>query len=432
MNSWKKNTILFLISQCVTLFGSQIVQFAIVWFVTLNTASGFWVSLFSVCAYLPQFLISFVGGVWADRYNKKFLIIAADFSIAITTAVMFFLIPFISGDKVLIICLLMMSLIRSVGTGIQTPAVNALLPCLVPYENLMRFNGINATMQSVVQFASPAVAGVVLTMGKLQPTLLIDVITAIIGIGIFLFVKVNLKTVDKVDEKSQQAESNIPSEEKIAGKVADGEQNPEQNSQQNSFFFEIKNALSYAAKNKLIGNLLLVYASFIFLSVPSGYLSGLFVTRNFGNTYWYLTAVELVGFGAMALGGILMTTFSNKEFLQNRSKTLGRGFFIFGLMASAMGFSKNIYLYLVIMAIYGVMLTVIQTAITTVLQEKTESSMIGRIFGFMSSLYSLCYPLGMLIFGPLADFVSLKWMMCVSGVVLILISLRIMRKHLGE
>ena len=52
----------------------------------------------------------------------------------------------------------------------------------------MRYNGINATMQSVVQFGAPATAAVVLTMSKLRTTLLIDIITAVIGISVFCFI----------------------------------------------------------------------------------------------------------------------------------------------------------------------------------------------------------------------------------------------------
>lgn len=394
MNSnWKKNTFLFLVCQCITLFGSQIVQFAIVWFVTLKTSSGIWVALFSVCAYLPQFFVSFVGGVWADRYNKKRLIIFADLAIAITTLLAFFAIPFISDDFTLIFALLIMCVIRSVGAGIQTPAVNALLPELVPSEEILRFNGINATFQSIVQFAAPAVAGVVLTLGTLRPTLLIDVFTAILGIGLFLLVKVPEN--NKVEEIEKKA----------------------------GFFAEIKSGLTYATTNKVVGKLLLIYGLFIFLSVPSGYLSGLFVTRSFGNTYWHLTAVELVGFAAMALGGILMSIACSWRVFNNRIKALAFCFFAFGVMAAVMGFSKNIYIYLVFMAAYGIGLTAIQTTITTILQEKTDSSMQGRIFGFLSSLYSFCYPVGMLIFGSIADFAPLLWIMFGSGVALVLVGL---------
>ena len=164
-DTWKKKIILFLISQSITLFGSQIVQMAIVWYVTLHTTSGAWVAVFSVCSYLPQFLVSFVGGVWADRYNRKFLIIGADLGIAIVTFSMILIMPYISIEIVLLSLLIVMSILRSIGAGIQSPAVNAVIPQLVPAENLMRYNGINATMQSVVQFSAPAVAGIVLSVG---------------------------------------------------------------------------------------------------------------------------------------------------------------------------------------------------------------------------------------------------------------------------
>lgn len=64
---WQKRILLFLTSQCITLFGSTLVQMALVWYATMQTASGVWVAAFTVSPYLPQFLISFIGGVWADR-----------------------------------------------------------------------------------------------------------------------------------------------------------------------------------------------------------------------------------------------------------------------------------------------------------------------------------------------------------------------------
>lgn len=182
--NWKGKTILFLISQCITLFGSTLVQMAIVWYVTLNTSSGAWVAAFSVCSYLPQFLVSFLGGVWADRYNRKKLIIGADMAIAAVTLVMMLAMPYITEESLLLGSLLVMSVIRSIGAGIQTPAVNAVIPQLVPEDQLMRFNGINTTMQSLVQFAAPAAAGVLLTISTLRSTLMIDVVTAILGVGL--------------------------------------------------------------------------------------------------------------------------------------------------------------------------------------------------------------------------------------------------------
>ena len=75
MSNYKKKAIMFLTSQGITLFGSSIVQFALIWYVTMQTSSGAWVSAMTVAAYVPQFIVSFFAGVWADWYDRKKLII---------------------------------------------------------------------------------------------------------------------------------------------------------------------------------------------------------------------------------------------------------------------------------------------------------------------------------------------------------------------
>ena len=382
---WRKRIILFFASQCITLFGSQIVQMAIVWYVTLQTNSGAWVAAFSVCSYLPQFFVSFIGGVWADRYNRKHLIIGADALIAAVTLVMMLIMPHITAEPVLLISLLFMSIIRSVGAGVQNPAVNSVIPQLVPEEHLMRYNGINATMQSVVQFGAPAAAAVVLTMSTLRTTLVIDIITAVIGIGVFSLIHL-----------PKQKEAHNAS----------------------SVLADVWVGLRYAYSHVIVRKTLIIYGSFVFFTVPAGYLSGLLVSRVFGDTYWYLTAVELVGFGGMMLGGLLMSLWGG---FRNRRLTLAVGLSVFGAMAIGMGISHHLALYLILMLLYGIALTTVQTTITTMLQANSDHSMQGRVFGLMSSLYSSCYPIGMALFGPLADIMPLRWIMILSGVVLMMI-----------
>lgn len=186
--NWKCDAALFLISQSATLFGSTLVQMAIVWYATVATGSGAWVAAFSVCSYLPQFAVSFIGGVWADRFPRKRLIAGADLGIAGVTLMMILLMPLLAEGAALLSALLVLSIIRSVGAGLQTPAVNATVPLLVPEEKRMRFNGMNAAVQSAVQFAAPAAAGAALSSGTLRSTLWIDVATAAVGVAVLLCV----------------------------------------------------------------------------------------------------------------------------------------------------------------------------------------------------------------------------------------------------
>lgn len=385
--NWKSQAMLFLISQCITLFGSTLVQMAIVWYVTIQTSSGVWVAAFTVCSYLPQFLISFVAGVWADRHSRKKLIIGADSLIALVTFLMVLAIPHITYKTVVLGGLLVMSVIRSFGAGIQTPAVNAVIPQLVPEDQIMRFNGINATMQSVVQFAAPAAAGVLLTINTLSSTLIIDTATAIVGIGLLSAVIIPKQAI----------------------------QNKE-----TSVFIDMKIGIKYTLSDKLIGKVLTVYGLFIFLCVPAGFLSQLFVSRVYGETYWYLSAVELAGFIGMVAGGILMSIWGG---FKSRVTTMSVGLIAFGSLAIGMGLSKQFALYLTLMIIYGVAITMVQTATTTLIQEKAEISMQGRVFGLLGAMYSGFLPVGMAIFGPMADEISLQWIMIGSGIALIALSI---------
>ena len=385
-NNWKSKTMLFLASQCITLFGSMIVQVSIIWYVTLKTSSGGWVAAFTICSYLPQFLISFFAGVWADRYNRKKLIILADGVITIATFIMFWVMPMISSDFVLLSALLVISIVRSIGAGVQTPAVNAVIPQLVPEEYLMKYNGINATIQSVVQFAAPAVAGTVLSIGTFRSTLFIDILTALIGIGLLSCVLL---------PKQEASNENV------------------------SVFAEIKAGISYAFSDKVIGKMLIVYGLFILLSVPAGFMAALLVSRVYGDVYWYLTAVELVGFAGMALGGVLMGIWGG---FKSRVKTFAIGLLILSIMTIGMGVSPYFILYLVMMFVYSIALTIIQTATTTIIQEKAESSMLGRVFGLMGAMYSGFLPVGMAIFGPLVDMLPLQGIMVGSGIALVLVT----------
>lgn len=382
----KSRVMLFLISQCITLFGSILVQMAIVWYVTIQTSSGAWVAAFTVCSYLPQFLISFVAGVWADRHSRKKLILGADSMIAFVTFLMALAMPRITDKTVILGGLLVMSVIRSLGAGIQTPAVNAVIPQLVPEDQIMRFNGINATMQSVVQFAAPAAAGALLTISTLGSTLLIDIATAIAGIGLLSAVTIPKQAI-------QDSEASV--------------------------WKDMKTGIGYTLSEKLIRKVLTVYGLFIFLCVPAGFLSQLFVTRVYGETYWYLTAVELAGFIGMVAGGLLMSIWGG---FRSRITTMSAGLIAFGSLAIGMGLSAHFVLYLALMLLYGIAITMVQTATTTLIQEKVELSMQGRVFGLLGAMYSGFLPVGMAVFGPMADVISLRWIMIGSGIALMVLS----------
>ncbi|TNJ60183.1 MFS transporter [Paenibacillus hemerocallicola] len=150
----EKTIILFLTSQTLSLFGSMLVQYAITWYIALQTQSGVMMTLSIICGFLPVFLVTPFAGVWADRYNRKKLIILSDCLTALATlllAVLFYL----GYDAIWL--LFAASAIRALGTGVQAPTVRAFLPQLVPEEKLAKVNAINGSLQSLVMLVSERV-----------------------------------------------------------------------------------------------------------------------------------------------------------------------------------------------------------------------------------------------------------------------------------
>lgn len=390
-NLWKKKAVAFITSQAVSLFGSSIVQMAIVWYVTMQTSSGIWLTILTLSSFLPQMIISPFAGVWADRYNKKKIIILADVLIAVSTLILAIFLQINNLAKTSLIAIVVVSIIRSIGTGIQTPTVNSMIPLLVPEDKLMKFNGVNSSIQSVIQFASPLVAGGILVLGSISNILFIDVITAVIGVSILSFIKIEQKSIQKIEKKA-------------------------------STINDIKEGIRFSISDKLIGKLLLIYGIFIFLSVPSSFMSSLIITRNFGQDYMYLSICETIGFVGMFLGGLLLGAWGG---FKNRNKTLTLGMILYSIFAIGLGLVTQYWMFVALIFFISFSIPIIQTTTMTMLQEKVQIEMQGRIFSLLNAIFSGLMPLGMILFGVLADIVSINYLIIPAGAILLLIGIGI-------
>ena len=181
--NWKKNAAIFVGSQVLSLFGSSLVQYAITWHITLTTKSGVYATLIIVCGILPIFFLAPFAGVWADRYNRKLLIVLADAGIALCTLILAIL--FMSGYNAVWL-IFVASGIRALGSAVQYPAVGAMLPDLVPEEQLTRVNGIYGSLQSLITLVSPMLSGALLSMASIESVFFVDVSTAAIAIMVML------------------------------------------------------------------------------------------------------------------------------------------------------------------------------------------------------------------------------------------------------
>ena len=378
MPGWKRQVTVFLVGQTITTFGSLLVQYALVWHLTLTTKSGLVLALAAVFGFLPQAIVSIFAGVWADRMNRKVMIILSDSTIALATLVLAFFM--LSGVDDLWLIFLVMA-VRSVGAGIQMPAISALIPQIVPTDKLMRVNGINSSVQSSLLILGPVAAAGIYSTVSLAAILFVDFVTAVVGLSL-------LATI-AVPTLSRAASSEKP-----------------------SYFTDLSEGLKYIFSNDLVRWVMVVYSVVFLLVVAPSNLSPLMLVRTFGSDVWLLTILEL-SFGiGMVAGGALMAIFASK--VDRLGMMVGTSI-IFGVLAVVMGFTTNLIVFYSLFFLIGLAVPAFSTSSMTLLQETVEPERQGRVFGFVGIVMAVAMPIGMAVLGPLADIFSVEILLIVTG-----------------
>ena len=393
---WLRKVILFLGGQTVSLLGSMLVQYAVFWYLTIEYRSGVVMMLAALFGFLPQAVVSIFGGVWADRHNRKYLIMVADAGIAASTLALALIM--LSGyDAVWLIFLTMA--VRSAGAGIQMPAVSALIPQITPARNLMRVNGINGSIQSAMALLAPAAAGAIYawssaanegSAASLVPIFFIDVVTAIIGIGLLALIPVGAV--------------------RRAGDVETG------------YFADLVDGVRYVANHAFVRWLLVLFAIIFVLIVAPSNLTPLMLVRTFDageqQNVINLAVLEISFSVGMVLGGIVVASFFAKR---SRIGMIIVSSLVFGGLSIGLGLSPTIWLFFGFMFLVGLGVPFFSTPSMTLLQETVEPERQGRVFGFLGIVMALAMPFGMVIFGPLADVVPIEWLLVGSGVMTFLV-----------
>lgn len=376
--NWKKTVTMFIAGQSISLFGSSLVMYVIIWYITIETASGTMMTIATLCGFLPQIVIGVFAGVWADRFNRKKMIIIADAGIAIATLAVSIL--FIMNIREIWLLFIVLAF-RSFGGGVQMPAISALIPQLVPKDKLMRVNGISNSIQAATLLISPAAGAMMLSYAAIEWTMLIDVATALIGI--LLLLTISVPVLDRTDRKVKK------------------------------YLVELKEGIAFIYKNKLILGIILIYGVFFLSVTPAAMLTPLLVVRSYGPEVWRLTLNEIAFSAGSIIGGVIIASWGG---FKNRLITLCAGISIIGGLNILLGMKLNFVLYLIIIGALGIIVPMISTPTTVIMQERIDKEMHGRVFGFFNIVTHSAFPIGMLLFGPLADFMEIETQLIITGV----------------
>ncbi len=375
--------------QAISLFGSQLVQFALIWWLTQETGSATVLAMAALVGLLPQVVLGPFVGVLVDRWNRRMVMLVADSVVALATVVLALL--FWSG-AVQIWQVFVILFVRALAGSFHWPAMQASTVLMVPGKHLTRVQGMNQTMQGALNIVSAPVGALLLAVLPVQGVLAIDVITAVFAIVPLLFIHVP----QPENQRTQSAQS--------------------LQAFSHEFGQDLKAGLRYVWSWPAM-MMIMVMAMIINLVLnPAFSLLPLLVTGHFNGDALQLGFLEaMFGLGLVA-GGILLGVWGG---FKRKIVTTLLGLIGMGMATLVVGFTPPTMFYVAVLGAFaiGYMNSFVNGPIFAIMQTTVAPEMQGRVFTLIGSLSGLMTPIGLMIAGPLADKFGVQSWFVVGGFV---------------
>src|SRR6266498_807651 len=390
-NKWAARFFTIWTGQAFSLFGSQLVQFALVWWLAQKSGSATILALATLVGMLPQIVFGPFAGALVDRWNRRIIMIVADGSIALFTLLLAWL--FATG-RVQIWHVYAILALRALGTAFHFPAMSASTPLFVPEEHLTRISGMNQTLQGLMALVAPPVGALLISVFPTQRVLFVDIGTAMLAILPLLFLS-------------------IPQPERKP--IAAHEKKP-------SLLQDVREGIAYVRRWPGLVAILFMAVLLNFLLTPTGSLMPLLVTKHFGKGALEFGLTDSAwGLGVIA-GGILLGVWGGFK-----SKVITAMIGITGIGAGVMivasAPSNGFFLALAAMAIIGVMNSMANGPLGALLQSIVRKDMQGRVNGLVNSAATAMTPIGLLIAGPVSDIIGIRSWYWIAGIVSLLMGI---------
>ncbi len=389
-NAWKRTFAIIWSGQFISLLSSSAVNFAIIIWLSLETGSAEVLAYAAMAALLPQALIGPFAGVYIDRWDRKRTMIAADAFIAICTLAMSVL--FYIGYAELLFIYVLLGL-RSVGSAFHMPAMQASVPLLAPESELLRISGINQVIQSVSSIAGPALGALAIGLMDIGNVLLLDIGGAVLAIASLLLV-------------------HIPNPKK----------SPETGQGVRQVLQDLALGIRAVTTDKGISWLFFFSIVATFCIMPVAVLFPLLTLQHFGGGKFEMSVIEVVwGIGMLVGGGLLgifKPSFNKIVIINSMHVLLGLSLAISGVLSPA-GF----LLFVGLTVLGGMAASVYNASFMTILQERIESAMLGRVFSMYFSIALLPSMIGLLSTGFIADNIGISLTFVILGSVIALVGI---------
>lgn len=389
--NWKPRFFTIWGGQAISLFGSRLVQFALIWWLTAETGSATVLAIASLIGLLPTVLLGPFAGALVDRWKRRQVILFVDTAIALATLLLAYLFAI---DAVSVGTVYVLLLVRGIGESFHWPSMSAATSLMVPDEQLTRVQGLNQMLQGGLNIVAAPLGALLLGFLPMQGIMMIDVVTAAFAILPLLAI-----SIPEVAQHKKQSSSE----------------------RSTSFWDDFRSGLKYVRGWPGLMILMLLAMVINFLLTPAGALMPILVADYFKGGPLQLGWIEAAfGFGMIA-GGLVLGAWGG---FKKRILTSMIGLIGLGIGFSLIGFvPSNLFWLGVASAFFAAfMVPMVNGPIHAILQSAVEPEMQGRVFTLAGSLSSAMAPLGLIIAGPVADAIGVQSWYVIGGLACILMA----------
>lgn len=369
------------IGQAFSLFGSQLVQFALVWWLTKIGDSATVLAGATLVAMLPQIVLGPVAGALVDRWDRRRVMIAADGVIALATLALIYL---FATDQAEIWHVYVIMLVRSAGGAFHWPAMQASTSLMVPEIHLARISGLNSALNGTVNIIAPPLGALLLELLPMQGVLTVDIVTASIAIGALMII-----SIPQPERSTETGSRHV--------------------------WQDMKAGLDYVRGWTGLMILLLMGTIINFLLIPAGSLLPLLVKDYFGGEALEYSAMESFFAVGMLAGGFVLGLWGG---FRRKIVTSQVGVVGIGLAHIVLGLAPDSLFEMALGAVFfaGFMLS-FNGAAYAVIQSVVAPDMQGRVFTLISSAATAMSPLSLAAAGPLSDAFGVRFWYALAGVI---------------
>ena len=366
-------------------------EFAVGWLVVQlavrdgNPAlAGFYLGLRSLASAVPALAFGLFAGVFADRTDRRQLLLAARVVSAVVAAV---LAAMVMTDRVNIGIVMVLSAASAAAFAFDMPGRHAILPRVVPAPELFSAIGLTRASMQAAHAIGPLIAGLLIIPIGIGGVLL--VVTALVAMSV----------VAMFPMRPQPAHAGA----RDLGVLA-----------------SLREGVGHMRNDELIRWCVILQIAFAILA--QAYMSLLpavaVETLSVGATElsWLVGAV---GTGALA-GAFLIASVAR---VRLRGRLLLATFLGIGMALALFGVQRQVLGAVVVLVALGVLQQVFLGTLTVTLQLAAPDRLRGRIMGIQSVVFMGCGPLGVLAIGTLGTFIGVSTAILVGGALVALVAI---------